>query len=315
MTRSFSGTPLNVHGTFDIRITASDGSTSATDTFRLTVTPTNSVPVLGGLDAPGAFAENTVNDTAQLLDTDVTFTDLDEELDGGALTVSGLLAEDTIAIRNQGTAGGEIGVSGSNVTYGGTTIGTFTGGNAGATLTVTFSADATAAAVEALIENLTYANSSDAPSASRTLEIKITDDAGAAAIATVEFARRGGAANPFTGLNAGNYSTPSFADLDGDGDIDAVVGEGNGTLQYFRNTGTATAPVFVQQTGAANPFSGVDVGTFSAPSLADLDGDGDLDAVVGRRQRPPLFPEHRQRRPPSRRDRRRQSVQQLRCGV
>ena len=35
----------------------------------------------------------------------------------------------------------------------------------------------------------------------------------------------------------GTYSAPSFADLDGDGDLDAVVGETGGTLRYFKNTG------------------------------------------------------------------------------
>ena len=76
-------------------------------------------------------------------------------------------------------------------------------------------------------------------------------------------------------------STPSFADLDGDGDLDAVVGEDDGNLNYFENTGSATAPAFTARTGAANPFNGVDVGYYSTPSFADLDGDGDLDAVVG----------------------------------
>ena len=34
----------------------------------------------------------------------------------------------------------------------------------------------------------------------------------------------------------------------------------DGTLRYFENTGSATAPAFTEQTGAANPFNGVDVG-------------------------------------------------------
>ncbi len=95
------------------------------------------------------------------------------------------------------------------------------------------------------------------------------------------FTERTGAANPFNGVDVGFNSTPSFADLDGDGDLDAVVGESDGTLHYFENTGSAIAPAFTERTGAANPFNGVDVGVFSTPSFADLDGDGDLDAVVG----------------------------------
>jgi uncharacterized protein (DUF2141 family) len=101
------------------------------------------------------------------------------------------------------------------------------------------------------------------------------------AAVTPAFTERTGAANPFDGLDVGADSAPSFADLDGDGDLDAVVGEIAGTLRYFQNTGTAIAPAFTERTGAANPLSGVDVGLYSTPSFADLDGDGDLDAVVG----------------------------------
>src|SRR4051812_13489012 len=240
----------------------------------------NSVPTLTGLDTPVTFLENTVNRGAQIIDADVTFTDPDNNFNGGALTVSNLLAQDTVAIRDQGTAAGEIGVSGSNVTFGGILIGSFAGG-AGSTLTVTFNANATAAGIEALIENLTYANSSDAPTASRSLELKVTDAAGFAAVAPLAFAEQAGAANPFDGVDVDFLAMPSFADLDGDGDLDAVVGEFYGTLHYFENTGTATAPAFTEITGAANPFNGVDVGFDSRPSFADLDGDGDLDAVVG----------------------------------
>jgi VCBS repeat-containing protein len=239
----------------------------------------NSVPTLTGLTTPVTFLENTVNGAPQIIAADVTFTDADNNFDTGTLTVADLLAQDTVAIRNQGGGAGEIGVAGSNVSFGGTVIGSFAGG-AGSTLTVTFNAAATAAAIEALIENLTYANSSDTPTANRSLELKVTDAAGFAAIAPLAFTQQAGAANPLNGIDFQYRSTPSFADLDGDGDFDAIVGDNNGTLHYFQNTGSATAPVFTERTGAANPLNG-GVGYYSAPSFADLDGDGDLDALVG----------------------------------
>ena len=243
----------------------------------------NTVPTLTGLDTPIDFIENTVNATPQVIDAAVVFTDPDGNFDGGTLTVSDLLAEDSVSINDQGAGAGEIGFSGGNVTFGGTLIGTAAGG-AGATLTITFNAAATTAAIDALIQNLTYANTSDTPTADRTLEIKVTDADGFAAIAPITFAEQTGAANPFDGVGVGcRRSSPTFADLDGDGDLDAVVGEVDGTLNYFENTGTATSPVFTVRTGAANPFDGAafDVGSYSTPSFADLDGDGDLDAVVG----------------------------------
>ena len=61
-----------------------------------------------------------------------------------------------MAIRNEGGGAGQIGVSGGNVTYGGTLIGSLTGG-LGDTLTVTFNASANNRAIDALIQNLTYA--------------------------------------------------------------------------------------------------------------------------------------------------------------
>ena len=64
------------------------------------------------------------------------------------------------------------------------------------------------------------------------------------------------------------------------GDLDLVVGERGegvfgGFLNYFENTGTSTAPAFVQRTGSANPF-GAPGGAHVKPAFADLDGDGML---------------------------------------
>ena len=64
------------------------------------------------------------------------------------------------------------------------------------------------------------------------------------------------------------------------GDLDLVVGEWDGMLTYIENTGTSTAPVFVQRTGSANPFDGIEVGWYSAPALGDFDNDGTPEALV-----------------------------------
>jgi len=90
-----------------------------------------------------------------------------------------------------------------------------------------------------------------------------------------------GGANPFDGADVGFNSAPSFVDVDGDGDMDAFIGESDGTLNYYRNTGTPLAPIFTVQTGGANPFDGEDVGGDSTPSFVDVDGDGDIDAFIG----------------------------------
>ena len=237
-------------------------------------------PTLGELAASVTFAENTVNAAPQLLDADVTFTDSDGDFDGGTLTVTGLLAEDSVSVRNQGTGAGQIGLSGANVTFGGVVIGTLAGG-AGAALTITFNAAATSEAIDALIQNLTYANASDSPTASRTLVIDVIDAAGHALAPDLTFLERTAGANPFSGFNVGFNSTTTLVDLDGDGDLDAVVGEYAGNLNYFENTGSALAPSFVERTAAANPFTGFETGGNSTPTFADLDNDGDLDAVVG----------------------------------
>jgi len=86
-----------------------------------------------------------------------------------------------------------------------------------------------------------------------------------------------------TNLDVGSESIPAFADLDGDGDLDLLVAnkidpaDFNAARVYrFENTGTPTAPAFrLRGTLDLAPAF------HYAPALGDLDGDGDLDMLVG----------------------------------
>ncbi|EGB08247.1 hypothetical protein AURANDRAFT_64259 [Aureococcus anophagefferens] len=80
------------------------------------------------------------------------------------------------------------------------------------------------------------------------------------------------------------FLNPTLADMDGDGDLDLVVGYSSyAALGYFRNDGTGTFEE-VPSSDAAYPFNGaLSNGDYSymSPSFADLDLDGDLDCVLG----------------------------------
>ncbi|MCB1746540.1 MAG: hypothetical protein KDK06_05150, partial [Gammaproteobacteria bacterium] len=211
-------------------------------------------PVLEGLNTSVSYAEDAVNAAPALLDANgtVALSDADSaDFDGGTLLVSRLtapqglvqqfqapddLSQDQLGIRNQGTGAGQIGVSGANVTFAGVVIGTLVqDGVDGAALEVTLNANATATAVEALIENLTYANTSDDPVASRTFRVQVSDGDGgssAAQVVTVNVTPDvDGAVRVFgetqvNSFNTGDQYYPALASLNDGGWISVWRSEG-----------------------------------------------------------------------------------------
>ncbi|HYC86932.1 MAG TPA: FG-GAP-like repeat-containing protein, partial [Chryseosolibacter sp.] len=103
---------------------------------------------------------------------------------------------------------------------------------------------------------------------------------------TPVFTEMTGAQNPLNQVEEEFVLLPRLLDIDHDGDLDAVIGEGGDVIEisdgnefsYYENIGTPDAPNFRYRGDLMpqgdNPFE-------PAPAFGDFDNDGDLDIFVG----------------------------------
>ncbi|MEQ9923842.1 Ig-like domain-containing protein [Pectobacterium brasiliense] len=191
-TSSSGGTTYNLAAADDWNGPITGGNIADLTGNGITVSGFNTAPVMSNLNGDSVnFTEGALPIS---LDAggNATVTDVDSaDFNGGsvrvAITTNRNSSEDVLGIMNQGTGIGQIGVSGSNITYGGVVIGSFTGGSGVNDLVVALNGSATPAGVQALVRALSYQNSNttDPAITTRSVSITVNDGDGGSASAMV----------------------------------------------------------------------------------------------------------------------------------
>ena len=264
---------LNPDGSFDYTPVA---GFTGTDTFSYmpndgtvngnTATVTITVVAKPVVTLSGAAISYVEDDPATRIDTTATVTDSDSaDFHNGSLTVDFQgtgTANDRLAIENEGTGAGQIGVNGSDVTYEGATIGSFEGGANGTTpLVIRFNSNATSVAAQALIRSITYENVSQNPSElARTVRFVIDDGDGATSDAVTRIVHVTAENDaPMATADPGGYAAKLLA---------------QNPLSYWR-LGESTGP------GAADDGTTGNAGTYQGGSLGQAGAiNGDTNTAV-----------------------------------
>ena len=171
---STSDNPTIADRSIKASLTDGDGGTSRTTTKLLRLTPVNDAPTIAAGSGTLTYTEGTA---PVLIASDATLNDVDSlNFAGGALRIAisaNASSTDRVSIRHVGNAAGQIGVSGSQVRYGGVLIGMFSqAGN----FMINLTSAATPTAVQALLRNITFSCASTNISLkTRTVSISLTE--------------------------------------------------------------------------------------------------------------------------------------------
>ena len=126
------------------------------------------------------------------------------------------------------------------------------------------------------------------PQAAATGKIRLTTTAGMVLSSTKLGITRQSSSTNYSQSNSNianaatnTYTTPTAADLNHDGRIEFIIGQGDGTLLWYEqasaNSKNLSAGTPLLTSGGAT----IDVGYFAAPIVADFDGNGLLELLVG----------------------------------
>lgn len=284
--------PASTNKSVQFELTDGDGGTSPLATKTVMAVAVNSDPTLTTSSGATSYTPGSAPVT---IDDAVLVTDVDSaDFSGGSLTISissGAEENDRLAIRNQGAGSGKISLNGSNVLFGGSVIGTWTGGTSGTTpLQVNFTSTlATPVAVQALVRNIVFSSQTLPESLERLIEFSVTDgDSGTSAYADKsltlaelgqpELTLSAGATTYSIGslpvvIDAGVIVTdPDSTNFSGGSLVVSLTGTSDADDQLtIRNQGVGSGKISLQ--GSSVLYSGNIIGIWQG-------GDGPVDPLV-----------------------------------
>ncbi|HEY8518949.1 MAG TPA: putative Ig domain-containing protein [Gammaproteobacteria bacterium] len=213
-------------GTYPVTFDVQEGGKASSYLTINFIVPDPDAPAVANLEGDQAFFDLGAPGPVRIdVGQDAVLSDPPDNdvLTGGyiKLNLAAAAAEEVLAIANEGTGPGQIGVTGSTVTYGGLAIGTIDDdeNGEGTALRIDFDTpDATLAAVQALLRALTYDNTAGSPaSGERAMALYLEDADGKS--------------------NAVNLSVLLDSDADGDGIAGSVEGTGDDDGDGLPNDG------------------------------------------------------------------------------